>query len=76
MVKLGGPGRLSKTAEGMQIATAELAEVLEPNGNFERSCAFAHELAFVDAQQFVERDDGRDSRFTDPNRADLFGLHQ
>ena len=76
IVELPHPVRLADLAEGVDVAVALAAPILECDSELEGRLGGAHELALIDPHQMVEGPVRRDGRLAYSDRADGIGFHE
>ena len=76
MVEANIVERAAETAERMDIAVADRAEIAEVDPELEGRMRGAHEVGFVETEPLHERADMRQGRFADADDADLGRLDQ
>jgi hypothetical protein len=65
---------LADRPERVHVDVVWMAPVLELDTEFDRGLAAAHEVALVERQRLVKRQDGRNRRLADSDRADVIRL--
>src|SRR5687768_8938928 len=76
LVKLDRLRIQAELAKGMDVAIAQALPIDELDAELERALRVADELVFIEAQQRIERQQRRNRRFANTDRADLLRFDQ